>query len=154
MNNINPIDIEMRETQFSRRHHRLLVIGSALIVLYCFLAGSIFSLLKVPFGYGEIIPSLLVMLISFVCQYRLYHLNATRIANVSEQVIDERQRMVRHAAYQRAYYILLWTVGIIVPAAFTFFFVSPHFFTFAFGFYIGLLWLMVLLPTWVIAWTE
>jgi hypothetical protein len=94
MQKINEMNTDMRRSHAIRPQHRLLVVGSSLIVPWTLLAGSISAWLSVPFGYGEIVLFVLIALVSLVCQYRLYHRNATRIASVPENEIDERQQMI------------------------------------------------------------
>jgi hypothetical protein len=127
---------------------RWLVVGSALAPLYLILAHFIAAIgsvqLYVLFG--------VVIIISFVCQYRLYRLNTTRIASMSDREVDERQKMVRDRAYRSAYRLLTLIIGLALP--FVLLFSSSAYVPLFFLSYVSLLWFMVLLPTWVIAWTE
>lgn len=127
---------------------RWLVAGSALAPLFLILARFIaaIGLVKLSVLFG------VVIIISFVCQYRLYRLNTTRIASMSDREVDERQKTVRDRAYRSAYRLLTLIIGLALP--FVLLFSSAADGTLFFLSYVSLLWFMVLLPTWVIAWTE
>lgn len=143
------------ETDTTLRQRRFLVLGSSIIVLWFWLEGLVGMWFHVsgPTGYAGSWLFIIAAVISFICQYRLYRLNATRIASSSDKEIDERQKMVRDHAYRRAYQILFWGVLIALPLM-----IFPIYLNQSVGGvtlpFIGLLWSMLLLPTWVVAWTE
>jgi hypothetical protein len=143
------------ETDTTRLQRRFLVLGSSLMVLWFWIEGFVFLWFHTSgtAGYAATWIVTAAAIISFLCQYRLYRLNATRIVSVPDKDIDERQKMVRDQAYRHAYKIsiglVLITLTVIIfpiylyqnPAGF----ILPT---------IGLIWAMILLPTWVVAWTE
>lgn len=155
MQKLNEMVPNMTHVHPTLIQRRLLVLGSSLVVLWFWLEGGLTMWLRIsiPAGFGIWLfgPA---ALISFLCQYRLYRMNATRIASASNSEVDERQKMVRDQTYRLAYRMLIWILAITLPVLvipiFLYHFLVPGI-TLS---YIGLLWLMLLLPTWIVAWTE
>jgi hypothetical protein len=52
------------------------------------------------------------------------------------------------------YRVLIWIIAIALPLQLIPVFMYHGVFAFSLGSSIGLLWLMLLLPTWIVAWTE
>jgi hypothetical protein len=52
------------------------------------------------------------------------------------------------------YRVLIWIIAIALPLQLIPEFIYYGVFAFSLGSSIGLLWLMLLLPTWIVAWTE
>ncbi len=157
MQNLKEMENEVKVHTSTRTQRRLLVVGSSLMVLFFLIGGAILPLTGIgEFGKYSSWFLYLIAFISFICQCLLYWLNTTRIANMSEKEIDERQKRVRDQAYQHAYRILTWIATIVLisllPLGILYFQRHIPFVLVFTG--IGFLWLMLLLPTWVIAWTE
>jgi hypothetical protein len=152
--------LEARETDkkslnTTRSQRRLLVLGSSLIVLFFLIGGTILPLIGSTASHTFWFFGL-IALISFICQSLLYKLNATRIASMSDKEIDERQKRVRDQAYRYAYRIMMWVATVVVVLIITLSILTlsrdaPNFPVIP---AIGFLWLMMLLPTWIVAWTE
>ncbi len=143
------------DTDTTLLQRRFLVLGSSLMVLWFWIEGFVFLWFHTggPTGYAATWLVTAVAIISFLCQYCLYRLNATRIVSVPDKDIDERQKMVRDQAYRLAYKISIGFVLITLAVIIFPIYLNPN----PAGFIlptIGLLWSMMLLPTWVVAWTE
>lgn len=147
--------LNVTEPDTTLLQRRFLVLGSSFIVLWFWIEGFVFLLFHVsePARYPVSWIFTPAAIISFICQYRLYRLNATRIASASDGEIDESQKMVRDQAYRRAYQISIWITLITLFLIILSLSMNQH----AGGIIlpsVGLLWSMLLLPTWVVAWTA
>ena len=149
------------ETDTTLLQRRLLVLGSSLIILWFWIEGFVGLWLHVSGSTGYIFSGIFLsaIIISFICQYRLYSLNSIRVASVSDKELDERQKVVRDQAYRRAYQILTFLV--LITFFLMVFSVSMNMDTYLYqswggigALFISLLWSMKLLPTWIVAWTE
>ncbi len=153
-------EINKMEFETTLRKRRLLVLGSSLMVLWFWIEGFIFLWFHSsgPTGYAANWIFTIAAIISFICQYRLYRSNTTHVVSASGKEIDERQKMIRDQAYRHAYQIIIGIVLITLPLMVLPIYLNPAYLGQSLGGiilpFIGLLWSMMLLPTWVVAWTE
>jgi len=155
MQKLEAMENDKKTLNVTRGQRRLLVIGSSLMVLFFLIGGTLLPLIRYTgsntswfFGF--------IAIVSFICQSILYRLNATRIASMSDKEIDERQKRVRDQAYRYAYRSMIWVATVVLVLIITVSILTNSQGTpdFPVLLAIGFLWLMMLLPTWIVAWTE